>query len=84
LSEGRLVNLAAADGHPAEVMDMSFADQALSAEYLAKRSSVLVTKVIPVPEEIDMEVARKRLQAFGRRIDKPTPAQKKYLQSWQF
>ena len=84
LSEGRLVNLAAADGHPAEVMDMSFADQALSAEFLTRRSGGLVTKVIPVPEEIDMEVARKRLQAFGRRIDKPTPAQKKYLQSWQF
>ena len=84
LSEGRLVNLAAADGHPAEVMDMSFANQALSAEFLTRRSGGLVTKVIPVPEEIDMEVARKRLQAFGRRIDKPTPAQKKYLQSWQF
>jgi adenosylhomocysteinase len=84
LSEGRLVNLAAADGHPAEVMDMSFADQALSAEFLTRRSGRLVTKVIPVPEEIDMEVARKRLQAFGRRIDKPSSAQKKYLQSWQF
>lgn len=82
LSEGRLVNLAAADGHAAEVMDMSFADQALSAEYLDKVGSRLEAKVIPVPVEIDMAVASKRLQAFGRRIDKPTPKQKRYLQSW--
>jgi len=83
LSQGRLVNLAAADGHPAEVMDMSFADQALSAEYLLNNSRILQPKVVPVPEEIDMEVARRRLEAFGRKIDKLSPSQKKYIQSWQ-
>jgi len=83
LSQGRLVNLAAADGHPAEVMDMSFADQALSAEYLLNNSRILQPKVAPVPEEIDMEVARRRLEAFGRKIDKLNPSQKKYIQSWQ-
>ncbi len=82
LSEGRLVNLAAADGHAAEVMDMSFADQALSAEYLTKVGSSLDAKVVPVPGEIDLEVANKRLRAFERRIDKLTPRQKRYLQSW--
>ncbi len=82
LSEGRLVNLAAADGHGAEVMDMSFADQVLSAEYLSKMGSSLDAKVIPVPEEIDLEVASKRLRAFEKRIDKLTARQKRYLQSW--
>ena len=83
LSQGRLVNLAAADGHPAEVMDMSFADQALSAEYLIKNRGTLERKVIPVPEAIDMQVAGWRLEAFGRKIDKLSPSQKKYLQSWR-
>lgn len=83
LSEGRLVNLASADGHPAEVMDMSFADQALSAEYLTQESTKLPSKVIPVPEAIDMEVARRRLEAFKKRIDRLTPAQSNYLHSWQ-
>ncbi len=83
LSEGRLVNLAAADGHPAEVMDMSFADQALSAAYLVQRGRQLPNEVIRVPEEIDSEVASRRLQAFGKRIDTLTPAQRNYLQSWQ-
>ncbi len=83
LSQGRLVNLAAADGHPAEVMDMSFADQALSAEYLLTKGRTLGNVVLPVPEEIDTEVAHYRLQAFGRRIDKLSPSQRKYLQSWQ-
>src|SRR5881296_1176417 len=83
LSDGRLVNLAAADGHPAEVMDMSFADQALSAEYLLKHGKSLQPGVLPVPEEIDQEVAERRLEAFGRRIDKLSPSQKKYLQSWR-
>jgi adenosylhomocysteinase len=83
LSQGRLVNLAAADGHPAEVMDMSFADQALSAEYLIKNRGTLERKVIPVPEAIDMQVAGWRLEAFGRKIDKLSPSQKKYLKSWR-
>src|SRR5437870_7053835 len=75
LSEGRLVNLAAADGHPAEVMDMSFADQALSAEYLLRKGGTLERKVVPVPEAIDIEVASWRLEAFGRKIDKLSPSQ---------
>jgi len=83
LSEGRLVNLAAADGHPAEVMDMSFADQALSAEYLTQNKGKLPAKVVKVPEKIDLEVARQRLEAFGRKIDTLSRLQQKYLQSWQ-
>jgi adenosylhomocysteinase len=83
LSEGRLVNLAAADGHPAEVMDMSFADQALSAEYLSKNKGKLPSKVVKVPEELDFEVARQRLEAFGRKIDTLSRLQQKYLRSWQ-
>ncbi|OLD06047.1 MAG: adenosylhomocysteinase [Crenarchaeota archaeon 13_1_40CM_3_53_5] len=83
LSEGRLVNLAAADGHPAEVMDMSFADQALSAEYLATRGDHLQAEVYPVPEEIDTKVAEWRLEAFGKKIDALTIGQRKYLQSWR-
>jgi adenosylhomocysteinase len=82
LSQGRLVNLAAADGHPAEVMDMSFADQALSADFLIRQGKQLPPKVIPVPDTIDTEVARRRLQAFAKKIDKLTPAQKNYLRSW--
>jgi adenosylhomocysteinase len=83
LSEGRLVNLAAADGHPAEVMDMSFADQALSAEYLTQNKGKLPPKVVKVPENLDFEVARQRLEAFGRKIDTLSRLQQKYLQSWQ-
>jgi adenosylhomocysteinase len=83
LSEGRLVNLAAADGHPAEVMDMSFADQALSAEYLSKNKGKLPLKVMKVPDDLDMEVARQRLTAFGRKIDNLSRLQRKYLNSWQ-
>jgi len=83
LSDGRLVNLAAADGHPAEVMDMSFADQALSAEYLVKNRSKLDPKVLKVPEELDFQVAQWRLNAFGREIDKLSAAQQKYSQSWR-
>jgi len=83
LSQGRLVNLAAADGHPAEVMDMSFADQALSAEYLIKNGATLGPRVIPVPQDIDREVASQRLQAFGKQIDKLTTVQEKYTQSWK-
>ncbi len=83
LSQGRLVNLAAADGHPAEVMDMSFADQALCAEYLLRKGRSLGPKVIPVPPEIDREVATLRLEAFGKHIDELTAFQEKYTQSWK-
>jgi adenosylhomocysteinase len=83
LSEGRLVNLAAADGHPAEVMDMSFAGQALSSEYLLKQGRKLEPGVIRVPEELDVQIARWRLEAFGKRIDALTSVQRKYAQSWK-
>lgn len=82
LSEGRLVNLAAADGHPAEVMDMSFADQMLSADYVKRNSKRLPHKVLKVPDEIDVQVAEERLSAFGRKIDRLTPSQEKYQRSW--
>ena len=83
LAEGRLVNLAAAEGHPAAVMDMSFANQALSVEWIVKRSSVLEPDVYGVPEEIDAEVARLKLQAMGIEIDDLTPEQEAYLRSWE-
>jgi adenosylhomocysteinase len=83
LSDGRLVNLAAADGHPAEVMDMSFAGQALSSEYLLKQGRRLEPRVIQVPEELDLQIARWRLEAFGKRIDALTSVQRKYAQSWK-
>ena len=83
LGEGRLINLAAAEGHPASVMDMSFANQALSLEYLAKNEGKLKPKVYPVPEGIDREVARLKLKAMGIEIDTLTPEQKKYLASWE-
>src|SRR6058998_440111 len=83
LSEGRLVNLAAADGHPAEVMDMSFADQMLSADYLKRNGGRLPDKVLKVPDEIDVRVAEERLSAFGRKIDRLTSSQQKYLRSWR-
>jgi len=82
LAEGRLVNLAAAEGHPSEVMDMSFANQALSIEYLA-REKKLLPKVYPVPKEIDQTVARLKLNAMGIKIDKLTEEQKKYLTTWK-
>jgi len=83
LGEGRLVNLAAAEGHPASVMDMSFANQALCLEYLAKNRGRLESRVYPVPEEIDKQVARLKLQAMGIEIDSLTPEQRKYLTSWE-
>ena len=83
LGEGRLINLAAAEGHPASVMDMSFADQALCLEYIAKNRGKLESRVYPVPEEIDKEVARLKLQAMGIAIDNLTPEQKEYLTSWE-
>jgi adenosylhomocysteinase len=83
LGEGRLINLAAAEGHPASVMDMSFANQALCAEYVVKNKGKLEIKVHPVPEEIDKEVARLKLQAMGVAIDTLTAEQQKYLASWE-
>jgi len=82
LAEGRLVNLAAAEGHPSEVMDMSFANQALSVEFLAKREKML-PKVYPVPREIDETVARLKLDSMGIEIDKLTEEQKEYLATWE-
>jgi adenosylhomocysteinase len=83
LAEGRLVNLASGDGHPVEIMDMSFAIQALSARYLAENRGRLGIGVIPVPEEIDTDVARRKLKACGLSIDALTPEQKNYLSSWE-
>jgi len=83
LSEGRLINLSAAEGHPAEVMDMSFANQALAAEYLAKNHKKLDNKVYRLPEEIDHEIAKLKLKAMGVKIDTLTPEQKRYLESWE-
>jgi adenosylhomocysteinase len=84
LGEGRLINLAAAEGHPASVMDMSFANQALCVEHIVKSSKDLKIGVYPVPEEIDLEVARLKLGAMDVSIDKLTPEQEKYLASWEF
>ena len=83
LGEGRLINLAAAEGHPASVMDMSFADQALSCEYIARNHKKLDDKVYPVPEEIDRKVAALKLAALKVKIDTLTPEQKEYLESWE-
>jgi adenosylhomocysteinase len=83
LGEGRLINLAAAEGHPASVMDMSFANQALSLEYMVKNADKLENTVYGVPEEIDMEIARIKLEAMGINIDKLTAEQEKYLNSWE-
>lgn len=83
LGEGRLVNLAAAEGHPAAVMDMSFANQALSAVYVFQNGKNLENKVYSVPEEIDREIARFKLASMGIQIDVLTPEQKLYLSSWQ-
>ena len=82
LGEGRLINLAAAEGHPASVMDMSFANQALSCEYLVKNHKSLENKVYPVPEELDKKVARLKLESLGIKIDRLTPEQEEYLASW--
>jgi len=83
LGEGRLINLAAAEGHPSSVMDMSFANQALSAEYLANHVKSLKKQVYSVPQNIDKEIARLKLAAMGVRIDTLTPEQEKYLHSWE-
>jgi adenosylhomocysteinase len=83
LADGRLVNLAAAEGHPAVVMDMSFADQALSAEWVAKNHATLEKRVYDVPEDIDREVAKLKLATLGIEIDRLTPEQERYLSSWR-
>jgi adenosylhomocysteinase len=82
LGEGRLINLAAAEGHPAAVMDMSFANQALAAEYLVKNHAQMENKVYAVPEEQDKRVARLKLESMGIKIDRLTPQQEEYLASW--
>jgi len=82
LAEGRLVNLAAAEGHPSEVMDMSFANQALCTEHLAKTAQ-MIPKVYAVPCEIDENVARLKLKSMGVNIDTLTPEQQKYLSTWE-
>ena len=82
LGEGRLINLAAAEGHPASVMDMSFANQALSAEYMVKNHAKLEKKVYSVPDELDKQVAKMKLEAMGVAIDRLTPEQEEYLAGW--
>ena len=82
LGEGRLINLASAEGHPASVMDMSFANQALSVEYLVQNHELLQAQVYPVPRDIDQEVARLKLRAMGTQIDQLTEEQRQYLSSW--
>jgi len=83
LGEGRLINLAAAEGHPASVMDMSFANQALAAEYMIRNSGQLQNKVYNVPEAIDREIARLKLESMRVKIDVLTDEQVKYLNSWE-
>ena len=83
LGEGRLINLAAAEGHPASVMDMSFANQALGAEYFLKNKDTLEKRVYDVPEDLDREIARLKLASMGVSIDVLTPEQEKYLNSWE-
>jgi adenosylhomocysteinase len=82
LAEGRLINLSSAEGHPAAVMDMSFANQALSAEYLVKHAAELQRQVYPVPEPIDRQIARLKLESIGILVDKLSPEQEQYLASW--
>jgi len=83
LGEGRLINLAAAEGHPAAVMDMSFANQALGTEYMVRHAGELQPRVYDVPREIDQQVARLKLQSMGITIDTLTPEQHRYLSSWE-
>jgi adenosylhomocysteinase len=83
IADGRLVNLSAAEGHPASVMDMSFANQALSAEYMVQMGKKLEKKVYVIPEEIDRNIAGMKLKSLGVSIDKLTPEQEKYLKSWE-
>jgi adenosylhomocysteinase len=82
LGEGRLINLAAAEGHPPSVMDMSFADQALSVDYMVKNSTTLEKRVYRVPEELDKRVAKLKLESIGIKIDRLTSEQEEYLAGW--
>ncbi|MCZ2079854.1 MAG: adenosylhomocysteinase [Bryobacterales bacterium] len=82
LGDGRLINLSAAEGHPASVMDMSFANQALSVEYMVKNHKTLAKQVFPVPQELDRQVAKWKLESMGVMIDRLTPEQERYLSSW--
>lgn len=84
LAQGRLVNLVAAEGHPASVMDMSFANQALGVEYLVKHRGQLPNRMMPLPRDVDEEIARLKLQAMGVSFDTMTPEQQQYMSSWQF
>jgi adenosylhomocysteinase len=83
LADGRLINLAAAEGHPASVMDMSFANQALAAEFVVRHATTLTKDVLRIPRELDAEIARLKLQAMGASVDTLTPEQQKYLASWE-
>ncbi|MDI6839467.1 MAG: adenosylhomocysteinase [bacterium] len=83
LAEGRLVNLSCAEGHPSEVMDMSFANQSLATEYIIKNGKKLESKVYKLPEEIDTKIAQMKLKTFGVEIDKLTQEQEKYLKAWE-
>jgi len=83
LAEGRLVNLAAAEGHPSEVMDMSFANQALVARWIIEKGKNLESRVYTVPEEIDREVARRKLSSMNVNIDTLTEEQRKYMEDWK-
>ena len=83
LGEGRLINLVAAEGHPAEVMDLSFANQALACEFLLKHKGKLKNKVYTLPPKIDQNVARLKLKAMGVKFDRLTQEQRSYLHSWQ-
>jgi adenosylhomocysteinase len=83
LADGRLINLAAAEGHPASVMDMSFANQALAAEFVVRHATTLGKEVHRIPRELDAEIARLKLQAMGASVDTLTPEQQKYLASWE-
>jgi len=82
LGDGRLINLAAAEGHPASVMDMSFANQALGAEFMVKNHKSLEKKVYTVPQELDKRVAKLKLESMGIKIDRLTPEQEEYLAGW--
>jgi adenosylhomocysteinase len=83
LGDGRLINLASAEGHPSSVMDMSFANQALCAEYLVKNRKSFENRVYEVPEKVDKSIAEMKLRSLGVKIDKLTPEQRKYLNSWE-
>jgi adenosylhomocysteinase len=83
LAQGRLINLASAEGHPAQVMDMSFSNQALAAEFLVQNKGKLENKVYTLPEKLDRSIARLKLNAIGVKYDKLTAEQKKYLSSWE-